>query len=175
MKRIKLFEDFINEQEAVPAEKKKDFEHLPRLRDVVDKEFFAELKNHVFYWLNYQFLNKKFEMDSIDSNQNEITVWFSDKMKQPLYEYKATFTTVGDLGKVEKIEQVKLMIWIYEYETHELLTHTEMEIGLKYLSAVSFNNFIKKVKKRIIRTPRDGEDIENFKKKEKRRLGDNIY
>ena len=169
MKRIKLFEEFLNEEE------KKDFEHLPRLKPVIDKEFFAELKQHIFYWFNYQFLNKKYEMDTIDSTQNEVTVWFAEKAKSPLYEYKATFTTAGDIGKVEKIEKVKLMIWIYEYETHELLTHTEMEVGLRYLNAKSLNNFIKKVHKRIIRTPKDGEDIELFKKREKRRLGDNIY
>ena len=170
MKRILKFENFINEEE------KKDFGHLPRLKQVVDKEFFAELKQHIFYWVNYDFLNEKYELTSVEATPTEVTCWLSDKSKNPLHEYKITYAGIdGNDPKVEKIELVNMMIWIYEFETHELLTHTEMEVGLKYLNAESFNNFLNKVKKRIIKTPKDGEDIKNFKKKETRRLGDNIY
>ncbi len=171
MKLIKYFETFVNENEEA---EKKDFENLPRLKPVIDKEFFGELKEHVFYWLTYDFLNKKYTITELTNDENEVTVWFCDKDKLEL-QYKVTFTTIEDNPLVEKVEEVKMLIWIYEYETQELLKHTEMKLVLKYLNCKSFDKFINQVKKRIIKTPQDGEDIEDFKKKEKRRLGDNIY
>ncbi len=172
MKRIKNFETFINEAEETED---KDFAHLPRLRTVVDKEFFNELKQHVFYWFNYFSLNKKYEMESVEATDNEVTVWFSDKEKLPTYQYKVTFTVIEEKAMIEKVEEVNMLIWIYDFETQELVKQTEMKISLKYINAKALNNFVNKVKKRIIRTPKDGEDVKNFKKKEKRRLSDNIY
>lgn len=183
MKRIKSFEAFINEDATAGAgtgtpsseDEKKDFEHLPRLKTIVDKDFFGELKQHVFYWFNYDFLKKKYAMVSLEADENEVTVWFSDNVTLPLYQYKVTFNTIETNPIVDKVEEVRMLIWIYDYESQDLLKHTEMKIGLKYINSESFNKFVNKVKKRIIRTPKDGEDVQAFKKKEKRRLGDNIY
>lgn len=178
MKRIKYFETFVNEDAAPSAngqQNKKDFEHLPKLKTVVDKEFFIELKEHVFYWLTYDFLKQKYVITSLENDERSVTIWFSDNETIPKYEYKVTYTPHEISPLVEKIEEIKMSISIYETESQDLLKQTEMKIGLKYLNAESFNRFINKVKKRIIAIPKDGEDIETFKRKEKRRLGDNIY
>lgn len=172
MKIITKFTDFIlNEEEK----KKEDFKHLPRLKSVVDKEFFMELKSHIYYWFNFDSLKDEWILTSLENDENEVVVWFNDNKDEPTIEVKVLYTSIGDDPKVEKIETVKMMISIYDFNNQELLKETEMEVGLKYLNAKSFSNFIEKVQKRILKTPKDGDDIEDFKKKEKRRLGDNIY
>jgi hypothetical protein len=172
MKRIKDFNTYINEAET--KTKDKDFAHLPKLKLVVDKEFFAELKEHIFYWFTYDFLKEKYILDSLEKTEKEVVAWFYDNLDVPLYQYKVYYTPIENMPLVEKIEQVKMNISIYEYENQTLLKQTEMMVGIKYLNSESFNKFVNKVKKRIIRTPKNGEDIEDFKRKEKRRLSDNI-
>ena len=175
MKRIKLFEDFIKEDATETDEAEKDFTHLPRLKSVIDKEFFKELKEHIFYWINYDFLNKKYVTDTLENIEDEVSVWFYDNKETPEYQYKVIYTALEEEPMEQRIDFVKMIISIYSYEDNELLKQTEMKVGLKYLNAKSFNNFINKVKKRILKTPKNGEDIDDFKNKEKRRLGDNIY
>ncbi len=170
MKNIKDFNSFIKENNNSV-----DFKHLPKLKLVADKEFFSELKEHIFYWFSYDFLKEKYELDSLECSEKDTTVWFYDNIDSPLYQYKVLYTPIENLPIVEKVENIKMNISIYEYETQELLKQTDMMIGIKYINAKSFNKFLNKVKKRILKTPKNGEDIEDFKRKEKRRLSDNIY
>ena len=194
LKYIKLFEDYnrLLEDENIGMEggatqqpstnidntptDSESVKNLPRLKSVIDKEFFGELKEHIFYWFSYDFLKDKYVISTLENTENEVTVWFSDKGDKPFYEYKVIYTSIDNAEPLaENVQAVKMIISIYEQETSDLLKQTEMEVGLKYLNSKSFNNFINKVMKRIIKTPKDGEDIKDFKKKEERRLGDNIY
>jgi hypothetical protein len=175
MKRILRFGEFINENEK-EKEKEKDVSHLPRLNSVVDKQFFAELKEHISYWICFDFLKDKYSLTTLENTENEVTVWFSDIDNKPLYEYKVIYTTLeNDKVMIEKREDVKMIISIYDFETSELLKQTEQKVDIKYLNAKSFDNLLKIVKKRILKTPKNSDDIEDFRRKEKRRLGDNIY
>lgn len=179
MERILRFDEFINENENANGDKtsdKKDVSHLPRLNSVVDKQFFAELKEHISYWICFDSLKNKYSLTTLENTENEVTVWLSDIDNKPLYEYKVIYTTLED-DKVltEKREDVKMIISIYDFESSELLKQTEQKVSIKYLNAKSFDNFLEIVKKRILKTPKNSDDIEDFKRKEKRRLGDNIY
>ena len=161
MKRIFNFSEFIKEN------KKDGIENLPRLSDVVNKEFFSEIKEHIFYWFNYDFLNEKYEITSLENSPTETTVWFDDKGNEPLYEYKVIYTTYNEDINIEKNTNVKMIISIYEYSTTDLLKQTEQKVDIKYLNAKSFNNLINIVKKRILKTPKNISDVEDFRKKEK--------
>lgn len=177
MKNILTFEQYsLNEEENNNVNNdKKNFEHLPRLQDLVAKEFFSELKEHVFYWFNYEQLKDKYILEDLDFDDNEVTAWFTDNNEVPEFEYKTTFTNIETNPLIEKVEKVKMMIWIYNHDTQKLLKQTEMELGLKYINAEAFSKFINKVVKRIISIPKNQGEVDDFKKKEKRRLSDNIY
>lgn len=149
--------------------------HLPKLKPIADKEFFKELKEHVFYWFNYDFLKEKWSISSLENDIESVEVWFNDKDNKDPYEYKVLFKSIEKDPLVEKVEKVTMTISIYNNNDNSLLKQTDMEVGLEYINADSFNKFIEKTKKRIIKVPKSDEDVKDFKKKEVRRLGDNIY
>ena len=94
MERILRFDEFINENENANGDKtskKKDVTHLPRLNSVVDKQFFAELKEHISYWICFDSLKNKYSLTTLENTENEVTVWLSDIDNKPLYEYKVIY------------------------------------------------------------------------------------
>lgn len=194
LKNIKSYLQFVNEEEVPqvgggvdnaeqpatdtkkPESEDKGIKNLPRLDAVVEKEFFSELKEHVFYWFTYDFLKDKYIIDSLKNTNNSVDIWFSENDDNPIYSYKVIYTNnVNDSSSFEKVENVKVIVSIYEYDSNNLLKQTEESIDIKYLNSESFNKLINKVKKRILKAPVNQKDVDKFNKKETRTLGDNIY
>ena len=194
LKNIKSYLQFVNEEEvpqigggveategsggtdSKKGDEKKGIENLPRLDAVVEKEFFSELKEHVFYWFNYDFLKDKYVIDTLKNTNNSVDIWFSENKDISDYTYKVVYTNnVNDSSSFEKVENVKVMVSIYEYDSNNLLKQTEESIDIKYLNSESFNKLVNKVKKRILIAPTSQKDVDKFNKKETRTLGDNIY
>ncbi len=182
MKNLMTFERFILESEDInngedteeDKKDKKDLEHLPKFKDVVDKEFFGELKDHIYYWFNYdKTLKNKYVLESLEADEDETSAWFYDVGDSPEFQYKAVYSSYdGEEQELKRTEEVNLMLSIYEHETQTLLKQTDMKITLKYVSAESFNNFLEDLKKKIIHVPQNDADVQDFKKKERRRLSD---
>lgn len=178
MRHILSFEKFVlNEEETNTTDEKKDINHPERLTAVVEKDFFNELKTHINYWFNYETLKDKFILSSVECDENEATCWFCDRTEDnnPKYSYKLYFSTNEELHDIDKIDKVMLSITIYDYNEQTKLKGTEMEITLKHINDDFMSKMIEKVSKRIQEAPESEEDINKFKKRETRRLSDDIY
>ena len=72
---------------------------------VVEKEFFSELKEHVFYWFNYDFLKDKYVIDTLKNTNNSVDIWFSENKDISDYTYKVVYTNnVNDSSSFEKVD-----------------------------------------------------------------------
>ena len=205
MKRIKLFEQFVkyvlneaedaledtieetDEEETTdettddtPAEEEtKSKEYLPKLSSVVEKKFFRELKQHIIYWLTYDSLSFDYMLESADEETRAVVGWFTDRTKDgvdPQYSFKVKYAEVDTVGDIEKVEEVLLIIKIYDFvDTSNLLKETEMKITLENINSDFLKKTLKSMKKRILVAPNNQDDIDTFKQREERRLGDNSY
>ena len=189
MNRIYLFEQFIkmvNEAEEsiedvdVDADTEvKSKEYLPKLSSVVEKKFFRELRQHIEYWFMYDSLSFEYNLEDVEEETRAVVAWATDKTEdgiEPKYSIKIKFAEVDTVGDIEKVEEVLLIIKIYDFvDTSNILKDTEMKITLENINSDFMKKTLKSMKKRILKAPENKEDIDDFKKKEERRLGDNTY
>lgn len=155
MKNILLFEEFKPE-------------HPKRLSPIVMKEFFKEMEDHLSYWFKYEL---KYDLEDIQQEKRAISVWFNDKQ----FMYKLSYTESDVLSDIEKVENVLMIIKIYDYKTNKLLKETQMKIDLSHLNSEYLESRLKMMRKRILRVPKSKDDVDDFNVKQTRRLGDNIY
>lgn len=165
MKYIKHISSFLNE------EIENDIKSIPQLAVVVNKSFFNELKQHIFYWFNYDFLKDTYSIISLNNSKSDVVVWFKDDK----YTYKVSYSFIDEFSEIEKVTSVKMTISVYGLDGTSLLKTKTDEQTIKYLNAKSFKNLIGQVVTRIIEVPKSQNAIDNFNAKELRRLGDNIY
>ena len=163
-------------------DKVKDEEFLPRLSSVVEKEFFRELKEHIIYWFEYDKRFIDFNLDSVEEETRAVVAWAFDTYdeekgeKNPEYTYKIKYAEVDTVGDIEKVEEVLLIVSIYDYlESDKLIKKVEKRITLKKINAKYLKGIIDSLKKRILVVPSNEEDVEKFTNREERRLGDNMY
>jgi hypothetical protein len=180
MSKIFKFGEFIKLNEKNDEEiEEKSIEIKPRFSLVILKKFFKELKDNVYYWFNYDVLSKYYDLENLEEEKRSLSVWFKDKVKDrldvPQFMYKIKFMETEIEGDIEKVETVLLNIHIYDFETNDLLKEEEIKIDLSNINASFINKRLKIIKKRILKAPKSKEDIEDFKMKQTRRLGDNIY
>lgn len=169
MSMIKSFEEFITEKEN------KDYEFIAKRSVALEKDFFRELRSHVEYWFLYDSLSKDYTLQAAEEEERACVAWAEDKQEDPQFQYKIKFAEVESLADIEKIEHVLCIIHIYELETMKIVKTMEVKISLKHLNSDFLYETLLKMKKRIITPPKNKEELKKFKKREKRRLGDNIY
>lgn len=199
MKRIHLFEQFINnllneaeedniddsidtdtdtDTEATEDEVKSK-EYLPRMSSVVEKKFFKELKSHIIYWLTYDSLSFEYILESAEEEKRAVVAWFTDRTEDgvdPKYSFKVKYAETETVGDIERVEEVLLIIKIYDFsDVSNLLKETEMKITLKNINSDFLRKTLKSMKKRILEVPKNQDDVDTFKQREERRLGDNNY
>jgi hypothetical protein len=181
-----LVSDAVGDEDAPNADTQalvepevKDKEFLPRLSSVVEKEFFKELKEHIIYWFEFDENFKVFELDSVEEETRAVVAWAFDSVEEgeePEYAYKIKYAETYTVGKIEKVEELLLIIHIYDYkDSSNLLKQTEMKITLKNVNALFLKKTIDSLKKRILTVPKSKKDVEKFQDREERRLGDNMY
>lgn len=173
------FQEFINEKLLLEEEEKKKDTTPKRMITVVSKDFFSELKEHVFYWFNYESdIKDKYVLTSLEATNDDVIVWFNDV--DEILQYKVVYNynkevIPSDEVVVDNIKDIKMIVSIYDFNTNDILKTMEMIVDIKLLNSKSFDNLCRKVKNRIILKPENQDDIDNFKKKETRILKDNIY
>lgn len=174
--RVKKYAEFILENENINLDEKEEngIVKLPTLKRVIDKDFFAELKEHVEYWFKYDFLNKKYELVDTDLMDDELKITFEDKGDSQLM-YIVRYITNENLSITDKISKVKMMVTIYNHFDTKKLKESENEVDVEFLNAKSFNRLVNKVKDRIITIPQNSKDVDKFRDKEHRRLQDDVY
>lgn len=167
-----------------PEDEVKDEETLPALSSVVAKKFFKELKKRIIYWFQNLEEFKDLTLDSIEEETRGVVAWAFDTYdeekgeKHPKYSYKIKYGEHLTTGDIEKIEEVILYISVYAYEdSSDTVADFEKKITLKKINGEYLMSKIKTVKKRAgaLDDPQSQDDIDKFKNREERHLGDETY
>jgi hypothetical protein len=167
-----------------PEDEVKDEETLPALSSVVEKKFFKELKKRIIYWFQNLEEFKDLTLESAEEETRAVVVWAFDTFdeekgeKHPKYSYKIKYGEHLTAGDIEKVEEVILYISIYRYEdSSETVADFEKKITLKKVNGEYLISKMDTMKKRAdaLDMPQSEDDIEKFKNREERHLGDETY
>ena len=169
---------------ANPEDEVKDEETLPALSSVVEKKFFKELKKRIIYWFQNLEEFRNLTLDSVEEETRAVVAWAFDTYdeekgeKHPQFSYKIKYGENLTAGDIENVEEVILYISVYAYEdSRETVADFEKKITLKKINGEYLISKIDTMKKRAgaLDTPQSEKDIEKFKNREERHLGDDVY
>lgn len=139
----------------------------------IGKKFLSELNTHAQYWFKYGELSKKYEVTKTDSQAECLTIWCEDKDSKQTWKCLIS-PDESATQPATTIENVSIEINLYN-ESETLLRNTTQKIPTKELSENLMARLFRMVSKTVISPPKDEKDKDEFKRKEKGNLTDDIF
>lgn len=139
----------------------------------VGKKFLSELNTHAQYWFRHGELAKKYEVVKTDNQAECLTIWCEDKTNKRTWKCLISPDQSAKLPATT-VENVSIELNLYN-ESETLLRNTTQKIPTKELSENLMARLFRMVAKTVITPPKDQKDKDEFKRREKGNLTDDIF
>jgi hypothetical protein len=177
MKNIKSFKGFFINENIETKEEMKKPTFVEDSSIFLLKNLLRELKTNIVYWFNYGDIINLLTLVDIELYDSKLMIVALEKNEdgKPVLMWKIDFTESKIEGSLLQVKKLKMNLRVYSYDTNNLVKSLIINVPINYLNEDYLIKKINTVKKSIIQAPETTKDIKKFKRKETRRLKDNIY